>query len=99
MLLALDKRTVRCQHLVALYDEGPMPWSRVADTLGSGSIPPEVPCFLGTVRPNGRPHSAGVGVAQYEGDLYFTSGPKTRKLETWSCTMMRTASRATLGSW
>jgi hypothetical protein len=56
-----------------------MPWSRVADELGSGSIRPEVPCFLSTVRPTGRPHSAGVGVAQYDGDLYFTTGPKTRK--------------------
>jgi hypothetical protein len=66
-------------NLAELYDEEPMPWSRVADALGSGSIPPEVPCFLGTVRPDGLPHSAGVGVAQYDGDLYFTSGPGTRK--------------------
>ena len=56
-----------------------MPWSRVNDAIGSGSIPPEVPCFLGTVRPDGRPHAAGVGVAHYHGDLYFTSGPGTRK--------------------
>jgi hypothetical protein len=31
------------------------------------------------VRPNGRPHSAGVGVAEHNGYLYFTSGPETRK--------------------
>lgn len=66
-------------NLAELYDEDPMPWSRVADALGSTSIPPEVPCFLGTVRPDGRPHSAGVGVALYGDDLYFTSGPGTRK--------------------
>src|ERR1700758_604293 len=66
-------------NLAELYDEDPMPWSRVTDALGSGSVPPDVACFLGTVRPDGRPHSAGVGVVQYDGDLYFTSGPGTRK--------------------
>ena len=52
------------------YDEVPMPWRRVTDTLGSNSVPAEVPCFLGTVRPDGQPHSAGVGVAQYDGAQY-----------------------------
>jgi hypothetical protein len=66
-------------NLAELYDEDPMPWSRVNDAIGTGSIPPEVPCFLGTVRPDGRPHAAGVGVAHYDGNLYFTSGPGTRK--------------------
>jgi Pyridoxamine 5'-phosphate oxidase len=66
-------------NLAELYDQDPMPWSRVADALGSESIPPDVPCFLGTVRPDGRPHSAGVGVAQDGEALYFTSGPGTRK--------------------
>jgi hypothetical protein len=66
-------------NLAGLYDEDPMLWSRVTDALGSGSLAPEVPCFLGTVRPDGRPHSAGIGIAQYRDDLYFTSGPGTRK--------------------
>jgi hypothetical protein len=35
--------------------------------------------FLGTVRPDGRPHAAGVGAVWDDGDLYFTSGPDTRK--------------------
>jgi hypothetical protein len=56
-----------------------MPWRRVADALGTGSIPSEMACFLGMVCPDGRPHTAGVGLAQYGGDLYFTSGPGTRK--------------------
>jgi hypothetical protein len=29
--------------------------------------------------PDGRPHAAGVGVVGHDGDLYFTSGPGTRK--------------------
>lgn len=35
--------------------------------------------FLGTSRPNGIPHAAAVGPVWFEGDLYFTSGPETRK--------------------
>ena len=66
-------------NLAELYGQELMPWSRAAEALGTGSLGPETACFLGTVRPDGRPHSAGVGVAVLDGDLYFTSGPGTRK--------------------
>jgi hypothetical protein len=66
-------------NLAALYDEEPMPWSRALEALGTGSVGAEVPCFLGTVRPDGRPHAAGIGVAELDGDLYFTSGAQARK--------------------
>ena len=66
-------------NLAELYEEELMPWNRALQALGSGSLGPEVACFLGTVRPNGRPHSAGVGVAEHDGEIYFTSGPATRK--------------------
>ena len=61
------------------YGEGALPWSRVHDLLESGPKGPLVGFFLGTVRPNGRPHVAGVGAMWHDGDLYFTSGPDTRK--------------------
>jgi hypothetical protein len=35
--------------------------------------------FLATVRPDGRPHAAGVGAVWHDGDLYVVSGPGTRK--------------------
>ena len=38
------------------------------------------PAFLGTMRPDGRPHSAGIGTLWIDGDIYFTSGPGTRKV-------------------
>src|SRR3954451_8322398 len=66
-------------NLATLYGEELMPWSRAVQALGSGSLPPEVPCFLGTVRPDGRPHAAGVGVLVHDGDLFFTSGSGARK--------------------
>ena len=40
---------------------------------------PDITWFLGTVRPDGRPHSAGIGALWYDGDLYVTSGPAARK--------------------
>jgi hypothetical protein len=66
-------------NLAELYDQDTMPWSRAAEALGTGSLGPETPCFLGTVRPDGRPHAAGVGVAALDGDLYFVTGPESRK--------------------
>ena len=75
--------SIRAPHetvnLAELYEQEPMPWSRALEALGTGSLGPDVPCFLGTVRPDRRPHSAGVGVVEHDGDLYFTSGPETRK--------------------
>jgi Pyridoxamine 5'-phosphate oxidase len=66
-------------NLATLYAQELMPWSRATEALGNGSLGPEGPCFLATVRPDGRPHSAGVGVAVHDGELFFTSGPAARK--------------------
>jgi hypothetical protein len=54
-----------------IYGDPPMPWSRAHDELAVGPQGPTPPFFL--------PHSAGVGVVWHDGDLYFTSGPGTRK--------------------
>jgi hypothetical protein len=56
-----------------------LPWSRARDALVAGLPTPDVTSFLGTSRPDGRPHAAGIGAAWLDGDLYFTSGPGTRK--------------------
>src|SRR5947209_8187224 len=76
----MEHRTPRkTVNLATLYEQDLMPWSRAVEALGTGSLAPELPCFLGTVRPDGRPHAAGVGVAVHQGDLFFTSGPAARK--------------------
>ncbi|MCP2341239.1 pyridoxamine 5'-phosphate oxidase family protein [Actinomadura rupiterrae] len=62
-----------------IYGDAKLPWSRVAEALDAGLPLPESAVFLGTVGPDGRPHSAGIGAAECEGSLYFTSGPKARK--------------------
>jgi hypothetical protein len=54
-------------------------WSRADQALGGSMPSPAVTSFLGTVRPDGRPCSAGVGAVWLDGDMYFTSGPDARK--------------------
>jgi Pyridoxamine 5'-phosphate oxidase len=61
------------------YENPVLPWERAHELLESGPKGPLAGFFLGTVGPKGRPHVAGVGVVWCDGDLYFTSGPGTRK--------------------
>ena len=59
------------------YGSPALPWSRARDLLVEG--PENGTFFLGTVGPDGKPHAAGVGALWCDGDLYFVSGPGTRK--------------------
>jgi len=61
------------------YGFPPLPWSRPHGVLSGGPPSPDNTYFLGTIRPDGRPHAAGVGALWLDGDLYFTSGPGARK--------------------
>ena len=60
------------------YGNPTIPWGEVHDALAKlhGA---ETPFFLGTIRPDGRLHAAGVGPVWLDGDFYFTSGLGTRK--------------------
>ena len=60
------------------YGSAALPWSRPRDLLAASPHGPDVPFFLATCRPDGRPHTAGIG-AWHQSDLYFTSSPGTRK--------------------
>jgi hypothetical protein len=61
------------------YGNDELPWSRARDALAN-DLPSRYTSFiLGTIRPDGRPHAAAVGALWHDGDLYFTSGPGTRK--------------------
>ena len=61
------------------YGWAPLEWSRARDQLAGPPLGAGRTYFLGTVRPDGRPHAAAIGALWHEGDLYFTSGPGTRK--------------------
>ena len=68
-----------------IYGDPPIPWSRALDQLEALATKPAAPdappktFWLSTVRPDGRPHLAGIGALWVDGKFYFTSGPGTRK--------------------
>jgi pyridoxine/pyridoxamine 5'-phosphate oxidase len=62
-----------------IYGAEPIPWSRALDQLQDDSATARKTTWLATVRPDGRPHVAGVGAVWLDGKFYFTSGADTRK--------------------
>jgi Pyridoxamine 5'-phosphate oxidase len=60
------------------YGDAELEWSRAHDAL-AGVPSPDITYFLGTCRPDGTPHAAGIGAQWLAGDLYFTSSPAARK--------------------
>ncbi|MBW0273481.1 pyridoxamine 5'-phosphate oxidase [Nocardia sp. MH4] len=62
-----------------IYGTDQLPWSRVRAAIENGLAALETAQFLGTVGPDGRPHSAGIGATLVGEYFYFTSGPGTHK--------------------
>lgn len=61
------------------YGGPEIPWQTVRDALIAETPRMESAFFLGTVNPDGKPQSAGIGALWHNGDLYIASGPGTRK--------------------
>jgi hypothetical protein len=61
------------------YGSAELSWSRARDALASDTPTADLTFFVATVRPNGRPHSAGVGAVWVDDALYFVGGPGTRR--------------------
>jgi hypothetical protein len=63
------------QRNLDIYGAEPIPWSRALEALenDAGTY------WLATVRPDGRPHVAGVGALWVDDRYYFVSGAGTRK--------------------
>ena len=62
-----------------IYGHPPIPWSRAEKLLEAAVAGTDAFFFLATVRPDGRPHVAGIGPVWVDGKFYVVSGPKTRK--------------------
>lgn len=63
-----------------IYGDPPIPWSRALELLVADTKSREHrTTWLATVRPDGRPHTAGVGTLWVDGKFYLTSGPGTQK--------------------
>src|SRR5262249_8970119 len=61
------------------YGHEPLAWSRARDEIVAHAPTPDLAFFLGTVRPDGRPHSAAFGAAWHDGDIYLVTGPGTQQ--------------------
>ena len=66
-------------HNLDRYGSAELPWSRPRDVLVADTPTADLTFFIATVRPDGRPHTAGVGAIWVDDALYFVSGPGTRK--------------------
>jgi hypothetical protein len=66
------------QENLDIYGHDTIPWSRAEQELRD-SFGQDMTHFLATVRPDGRPHVAGVGALWVDDRFYFVSGPRTRK--------------------
>jgi hypothetical protein len=62
-----------------IYGHPAIPWSRAEKQLKAAVGGMDTHFFLATVRPDGRPHVAGVGALWVDGKFYIVSGPGTRK--------------------
>jgi Pyridoxamine 5'-phosphate oxidase len=61
-----------------IYGSGAVPWRRAREAL-AGSRGSGATFFLGTVRPDGTPHAAGLGAVWVDDTLWFVTGLQTRK--------------------
>jgi len=61
------------------YGNAELPWSRPRDILAADTPTADLTFFVATVRPDGRPHTAGVGAIWVDDALYFVGGPGTRR--------------------
>ena len=65
------------------YGSDPIPWSRALEQLpakdAAGADEPPRTTWLSTVRPDGTPHTTGVGALWIDDRFYFTSGANTQK--------------------
>src|SRR3954464_2408143 len=73
-----NREPITTTNLDKTSETEPLPWKRARDLLDAGALA-EAASFVGTVRPDGRPHSARIGAAWYDGNLYFQTGQQTRK--------------------
>lgn len=73
-----DLTPLASKNLGERYDLPLIDWATAEEALALGPTP-EVTYFLGTCRPDGTPHAAGLGAQWSRGSLYFTSNPATRK--------------------
>ncbi|WP_024805656.1 pyridoxamine 5'-phosphate oxidase family protein [Nocardia sp. BMG51109] len=61
------------------YGNAPLPWARARQALEGFAAGPDNSVFLSTCRPDGRPHTTGIGALWLDDGVYIVSGESTRK--------------------
>ena len=74
-----ELKPLEATNLGDLYGTAPLAWERALAAITSAPAGPGHSWFLGTVRPDGRPHAAAIGIVWHDGAIHFTTGPKTQK--------------------
>jgi hypothetical protein len=67
-----------------IYGYSQLPWSRAYDQIEAKAIDNH-DAFIGTVRPDGRPHIARVGAIWFDGALVFVSHDQSQKAKNIAC--------------
>ena len=74
-----ELKPLKTKNLDTQYGTLTLDWDSLEAVFAAHQAGPGRPCFLGTVRPDGRPHAAGVGHVWHEGAIYFTTHPHAQK--------------------
>ena len=63
-----NRQPIETTNLDTIYGSQTIPWSRPRELLAVGRSAPRRRA-LSALRPDGRPHAAGIGAAWYDGDM------------------------------
>jgi hypothetical protein len=74
-----ELKPLKTKNLDAQYGTVTLEWELVEAAIAATKAGPGRSWFLGTVRPDGRPHSAAFGHVWHEGAIYFTTHPQAQK--------------------
>jgi hypothetical protein len=72
-------KPVMTKNLDTQYGTPTLDWDQIEARIAAFKAGPGRSWFLGTVRPDGRPHAAAIGHVWHEGALYFTTHPAAQK--------------------
>ena len=72
-------KPLETKNLDTQYGTPTLDWDQIEAVIAAVKAGPGRSWFLGTVRPDGRPHAAAIGHVWHEGAIYFTTHPTAQK--------------------
>jgi hypothetical protein len=74
-----ELKPLKTKNLDAQYGTVTLEWDRVESAIATFKAGPGRSWFLGTIRPDGRPHAAAFGHVWHQGAIFFTTHPQAQK--------------------